>query len=424
MSKHILKGLPELLDAGLISEETSEKIKTYYLHKEQQSPDRLVLIFGILGALLTGLGIILIIAHNWDDFSRAGKLFFALLPLLSGQLICAYTLFKKPESRLWREAGSVFLLLAIAASISIVSQVYNIPGDISGFLFIWMLLSIPLIYVMKSAMTSLLVICGITWYACSLSYFNYPNEIAWYYWPMLAAVIPFFISLMKNKRGNVFYFHSWLLALSIIISLGMFESSSNFIFIAYMSLFSLFVLIGESRWFSDSKIISNAFLVAGSLGSTILLLMGSFDWMWKEIAGSNLLMDTAFVVGAIVSSLAALLLVYEIRRKGLSSINPKSFIFLIFIPLYALAMVQPEVAQWLTNMLVLAIAVVTTWRGAERDNIFILNYGLLILAALILCRFFDTNLSLVARGILFVIVGLSFFGANYWVLRKRKLQNA
>jgi hypothetical protein len=50
----------------------------------------------------------------------------------------------------------------------------------------------------------------------------------------------------------------------------------------------------------------------------------------------------------------------------------------------------------------------------------LLNYGLLILTALIICRFFDLDMSFVARGLLFVLVGAGFFAANIWMVKKRK----
>lgn len=423
MSKQILKDLPELVAAGIISEALSEQIRVYYVQRSQQSPNRLVLVFGMLGALLVGLGIVLIIAHNWDEFSRVTKLFFALLPLVLAQLICAFTLLRKPDSRLWRESGAVFLFFAISASISIVSQVYHIPGNMAAFLFIWMWLSIPIIYVMRSAMVSLLVIGGVTWYACILSYFDYPTEIAWYYWVMVAAIVPFFIALMRKGRGNFFHFHTWFLALSIIIALGMFnQADSFFMFVGYMSLFSLWIMVGETGWFGQAKIAGNAFLVTGSLGSAILLLLFSFRFIWTEIAREPVQIDDGFLVSVIVSFLAGAMLVYSVGRRGMMAVNPNSYLFLIFILLFAVGRFQPGLVQWLTNALVLIMAVLTTWRGAERDNIFLLNYGLVIMTALILCRFFDTDLSFVVRGVLFVAVGLSFFVANYWVLRRRKLQ--
>ena len=44
----------------------------------------------------------------------------------------------------------------------------------------------------------------------------------------------------------------------------------------------------------------------------------------------------------------------------------------------------------------------------------------IILTALIVCRFFDTDFSFVVRGLLFIAVGAGFFVANIYMIRKRK----
>jgi len=69
---------------------------------------------------------------------------------------------------------------------------------------------------------------------------------------------------------------------------------------------------------------------------------------------------------------------------------------------------------------VFIIGLLTIRNGARQHHLGILNYGLLMITALVVCRFFDTNLSFVVRGILFVSVGAGFFGANYWMLKRRK----
>jgi hypothetical protein len=58
--------------------------------------------------------------------------------------------------------------------------------------------------------------------------------------------------------------------------------------------------------------------------------------------------------------------------------------------------------------------------GAKKDHLGVLNYGLLIIMVLAVCRFFDTDLSFIIRGLLFVSVGIGFFATNYWMLKKRK----
>ena len=102
----MIKDINELVEAEIISQETADKILAFYQYKKDQSKNKLNIVFGILGALLVGLGIIMIVAHNWDDLSRGVKTCFAFLPLIIGQGFCAYALFKKPGNVTWREASS------------------------------------------------------------------------------------------------------------------------------------------------------------------------------------------------------------------------------------------------------------------------------------------------------------------------------
>ncbi|MDQ3289734.1 MAG: hypothetical protein M3Q05_00435, partial [Bacteroidota bacterium] len=94
-------------------------------------------------------------------------------------------------------------------------------------------------------------------------------------------------------------------------------------------------------------------------------------------------------------------------------------VFIGIIVLFFVGVFTP-VAVLLVNLLILILGILTMKAGADKNHLGLLNLGLLIITALILCRFFDTDLSFVIRGILFVLVGLGFFGANYWLLKKRK----
>ena len=146
----ILKDLQNLVEADIITEDIADDIRKFYQNKSSPPSNRLFIVFGILGAILVGLGIILIIAHNWNELSRFTKTCFAFLPLLIGQILCGYTLLKKRDSIAWREGSSVFLFFSVGASISLVSQIYNIPGDLSSFLLTWMLVCLPIVYIMRS----------------------------------------------------------------------------------------------------------------------------------------------------------------------------------------------------------------------------------------------------------------------------------
>nr|MBP6695882.1 DUF2157 domain-containing protein [Saprospiraceae bacterium] len=86
------KDIEELLHKDIIDEKTAEKIYNYYRHKKSNSENPLFIVFGILGAILVGLGIILIIAHNWDHLSRLVKTVIVFIPMAISQILCGYTL--------------------------------------------------------------------------------------------------------------------------------------------------------------------------------------------------------------------------------------------------------------------------------------------------------------------------------------------
>ena len=425
MSKQILNDLRQLINAQVITEETAQKIKEYYKTQPTQSSNRLFVVFAILGSLLVGLGIVLILAHNWDQLSKGFKLAVGSLPLLAAQVLAGFVLIKRVEGVAWREASGTFLFFAIAICISIVSQVYNIEGDLAGFLLTWMYLALPIAYVMRSSFASLLFIMGITWYACEVGYFNYPNTNAPSYWILLLLILPFYYLefIRKNIRNNFFHFHSWFLVLSVTICLGVFAGdSSEYMMIAYMSLFSGFVMMGQFRLFASHRVLGNAYLVCGSLGVIILLLTLSFRWYWEELPGitADFFSQPEIIVSILLTIACIALLTRLAQIKKWEELNSKSYAFLLLIGLFFIGTPSPLAAQILVNLIILLVAVHTIYDGAQQNHLGILNYGLVIISVLIGCRFFDTNFSFVIRGLLFIAIGAGFFIANYYMLQRRK----
>ncbi len=427
------KDLNELIEAQVISSDTAERINEYYQKKKPpESSNRLFVAFGILGAILVGLGIILILAHNWDNLPRSVKLIFAFLPLLIGQAACAYTLFKKYESSVWRESTAVFLFFAVGASIALVSQIYNIPGKLSSFLLTWLMLCLPLIYIMKSSFVSLLFLVGITWFATDTGYSSRPTVSFLYYWPLLLAAFPHYYSLYKNRPGSNFLtFHNWLIPLSLTIVLGtLADSNSEYMFIAYISLFGIFYMISNFTFFNKTSLFKNGYRVIGALGTVGLLLFLSFFDPWESIRTQSFYIDKTgeslsffempeFWLAIGLTVLGGILLYRVFQKQLLRDVQPITPVFLIFFILFFIGMNFP-VAAILINLLIFGIGILTIRKGGSENHLGILNYGLMIITALVICRFFDTDLSFVWRGLLFVAVGIGFFLTNYWMLKKRK----
>ncbi|MGB4848544.1 MAG: DUF2157 domain-containing protein [Saprospiraceae bacterium] len=423
----VRKEITELLNAGVINSETADRINQYYDSKTEPSSNKLIIVFGILGAILVSLGIILILAHNWDTLSKSLKTVIAFIPLIAGQAICGYTLLKKEESVTWREAGSAFLFFSVGACIGLLSQIYNVSGNLASYLFTWMLLCVPIIYVMRSSMASLLYIAGITWYACEIGYWGNSTHESYVYWGMLLLVLPYYYMLFRNRsESNFFTFHNWFIPLSVVIVLGSIaQDVGELMFVAYVSLFGLLYLIGNTPFLREQKVRNNGYLILGSLGTVGILLILSFNFFWqdlidKDFSEKNVFSSVEFIVSTLLSLAALGLLIYQKMKHTLLEIKPVELIFLLFIGVFIIGLSSP-LSVVLINLLVLGVGILTIREGALENHLGILNYGLLIVTALVICRFFDTDISFVLKGILFVGVGLGFFFANYRMVKKKRI---
>ena len=99
------------------------------------------------------------------------------------------------------------------------------------------------------------------------------------------------------------------------------------------------------------------------------------------------------------------------------------YAFVLFAIVFVIGNGNYGLGTVFTNALVFVLGVFAVKIGANSFRFSVLNYGLLIISAMIVCRFFDTDMSFVLRGILFVIVGLGFFLTNYVMLKKQKELN-
>ncbi len=413
--------LKALQEANVISAETAERIRAYYEAQRPDSANRLFIAFGILGALLVGLGIILIVAHNWDNLSRNIKSIFAFIPLLIGQALCAYTLLKRKESKAWRETSALLVFFGIGTSIALISQIYHLPGAIENFLFTWAVLALPLMYVMRSSMVSLLYLAGITWYATEEHYYA-PLDYCWY-WLLFLGALPYYYQLYRHSAtSNFMSFHNWMVPGSLAIALGMFsDKDAELMFLAYINLFAVFYLIGNARYLKKQSILKNGYRVIAALGTVGILLALSFYWFWEELQDESFTFGSEAILSILLGVLALVFLFLQIRKKAWEALEPLSTVFLFFTLIFLIGWQGGlKLAAVLINLLIFGIGVLTIRKGAKEDHLGILNYGLIIITLLTVCRFFDVNLSFVHRGILFVLIGIGFFVANYLMLQKRK----
>lgn len=412
----ILKDLPDLIEKQIITEETAEKIRQYYHHKQKRVSS--VFLFGVFGTLLVGLGLILIIAHNWDTLPKAVKTVLAFVPLLLGQGLSVYTLVKKNGNRTWQESSSIFVFFGFGAAIALISQVYHIPGDLADFLFPWMLVTLPLIYLSQSSITALLYLAGITAYA-----FNYwGGGPPYFYLLFIAGILPYYYKLnKKNQNSNILPFFNLFLLVSLASTMDLWFASFFLDRLLYLDFFGLCLVFAAMPFIKAQRLKGLFFQLFGQGGLLIMLFMFSFKSAWYQQSRDTLSMfvHPEFFITIVVFFIVAGLLIRQFRRTKLVHIHP---LYLAVIPaflIFLLGFFSP-ISVWFINALIFFLGVQLIIKGLKEINLHTLNYGLVIVVALVLMRFFDTSLSFALRGILFVIIGAGFFTANYVILKKRR----
>lgn len=425
MSKSVLKEVANWVEKGVITEGVAESIRIYYRESENKNSNRLTTAFGILGALLVGLGLLLLVAHNWDEFPRGIKLGFAFLPLVLTQTVAFVLVQRDVASAGWREGCATLLVLSIGVSISLVSQVYNISGDLAKFLLVWMTLSLPVIYLLRSSMACLLYFAGVTWFG-ALGY-DEPLRTAPFfikYGLLMTAGLPWYFRLIRTKPGATFTcLHHWLIAGSAAIVLGTCSyQNSAWVLPAYISLFGVLIILGQSNELSNTRLIGNGFLIGGTIGTLLLLFFLTFEIYWQltERFIHALVLSREFFAWGSLTGIALFLSVRQLRHRHISEWNVLNLTFLAMVPIVLTGFHSPGTARALINTLIFCVAVITIWQGAASDQLGRMNGGLLILAVLVTCRFFDTELSFLLRGTIFILVGTGFFFANYQMVKKRK----
>lgn len=424
MANKFLQDLPDLIDKGIITVDTAENIRTYYQKTKQASSNLLQIILGVLGALLVGLGILLILAHNWDNFPKTFKAILAFVPLFVAQGLTVFVILKKQSVKMWQEGVGVFIYFAIAISISLISQIYHINGEFGSFMFVWMLLVLPMVYILDSSITSILYIGGITAFAVSSDYSEFSE---YYYFLLLLLIMPFYYKLIKNKTDfNSTYFHHWAIPISLIIAMSIFvKDDSDWSILVYMSLFGLFYNLGKRYFVKYGNYIENAYLPIGLIGSLVVLFIGSFEDIWTHLFKGNddSGISITIIVGIFITIIAGLVLFFRNKKTDFVK-EPMSyafiFYFIVFLS-YRLLELDPIIPVVLINLFILIAGIYYIKFGESKNDLLFLNIGLLIIALLIIMRFFDYDISFLIRGVIFILLGIGFFVANYLMIKKRNM---
>lgn len=423
--------IPELVEENIISEDSANKLKARYGEITTTDPVKIALIiFGIIGSVLIGGGIILILAHNWADMPRPVRAVFSFLPLIAAQLIAGYTLFKKNESTAWRESSGAFLMLALGSSIALIGQTYHVSGNLGSFLFTWMLLSLPVIYLLNCTTAGMFYLGGIIFW---MGYILSENGNPAFFLAFLVIFAPYMvIQILKNRYSLKTTLLIWGLAIILPIAAGMgidYMNNEDLWYIGFTAIFAIFYLVGN-LWFDQVRFPWRKPLqTIGVMGIFVMTIILTYDdvWRWFDIGNVESIQDiTGISFYLALLSITSVLLGIAIFKKLFS------LLFFGIIPILSVicgiisgALDAEIFAMVIFNIYMAVLGISTIVHGIKTDKLGNMNAGMFILSVLILMRFFDSDANILLKGVAFIIIGIAFLVTNILIVirQRKKLKN-
>ena len=401
--------------------------------KNNVSKQKLIIIFSALGSLLTAVGLTLILVTYWDRFPFGVQSVFSLMPLFAGQAAAVYTFFRHRDSAAWKEGAAILWTAGITASIALADSINIMSLDFSDCLFIDILLTIPVIFILDAVSPLVFIHFGLNYIL--IDNLNRTNSYLLTNIIMLSifAIVSIYLIInRKNHEDEKFIFARWITLISftcIFIADACFAKLNEpDVLILITTYFLSLFMLG-----SDKPVTSPAhgFGIFGTLVLSVTDVIMYHPYMMSApLNGYNQGAKIKMIICAMLSVIV-ITAIGIIKRKALAKTKTN---LALFIPAVILILseafcciIAPEtnniVFWFITLFSAFATAFAVTAKGIVTDNFTLVNLGLIATTANLVFILWDmiTEYTLIA-GILFLLFGVALFTVNF--LLARKIKNA
>jgi|GEM_PF-6171454 len=417
----------ELTENKILSHNDFNKLREYYGPVPERRHISGLVIFSVIGSVLVGLGIILVIAFNWDKIPHFIKVAISMLPVLLGIALARYA---KLKNAAYTEAAAAFWFLSIGATISLISQVYGIHGELEGFILIWLILGFPVIYLMQSSFSYFLFVLFTVWWA-SLAQINGGNALL--FWLFMGAAMPFFVSEFRKDKYSMSTI--WLslitaIAFSIGIGVALEKNVPGLWLIVYTSAFSVLYLASGLIYEDRGSVLQRPLQWYSVLSICSLVLMYTYSWPWENIGIGSYRADTDYnpyagIVDyalAIILPAASILLLKDAVKADKPWLLDYGMAPVVVTACYFLASsntgIGVPIVLFVMNIYAAYLAIRAIIAGIRLREMAVINGGMVMFAALILMRYFDLDMGLMERGMAFIVMGILILTANAYISKK------
>ena len=410
----LIQELPYWVGREIISQQQADKILTLYPARSSVSWGKMLI--SAFGAVMIGLGVILLFAYNWDEMSRFAKM-GVILGVLGLTHLFAYR--AKLQSK-YGLSESLFVLatMLFGAGIWLVAQVYHLDEHYPNAFLLWSSAALIFAWALPSlAQAVMAVLLILVWHMVEV--FDFHNATDHALILILLGVFPL-IWILRSPLLAKMASASFLVSLSLttltvdehLPATVILMAASGFIFIGHLT----------AHLKQPLQHIGEELAKPAYLAYIVILFLLSFHDLTDDLLRvrfDGIAEYFYFYTALAFSQLMFLLLLFKrIFNPVIFAIELTLLVCLYPAILSLFYDVQAEALIFNVLLLILAVGLIV--EGSRKADKQKMIWGSLILSLLVFARYTDLFDSLISRAIAFLLVGAGLFIAGNIYNRNRQ----
>lgn len=408
---------------GVVSAQMAATLKARYASDQSVGSTWGRTILTVFGVSLLGLGLIALLAANWESLTRPVRVVLAFLPLLVSIGLYGLGVMKGWRSRTFLEPLGAFWGLSIGVGISLIAQTYQISGNPENFALTWTLLLLPVVWATQAVLPVIGYYVGLlVW----VSFCKIADGFVCHYWCFALLGVPVIRDVLRTTvcgiRGQLMLWGAVGTALAAL-GITLEKQIPGLWIIIYTSIFSVLWLLGiriENN--TTSGVFHTPLRTLGGVGLFGMLYLLMFKWPWSFECGFRSLeayrswvtwsYDLALSVAAPAAATMAWVKVWRQIRQGEEGWLPLFWgsAFIVIAGIYVLPWLgwgdeQGECASVLVLIYLSLLGLGTLLEGIRQRAMAQMKWGVYVLVLIILGKFFSSDMSFTTKGIAFIVCG-------------------
>jgi uncharacterized membrane protein len=423
--KWLLAQIDLWLNEELIAPDQAENIKRRYQVSEPGMAWGRIIFFSI-GAVLFGLGVILLFAYNWEKMHKFAKLAVIVLALLTAHGMGFWL--RQPAGR-YRSAGEGLHLtgtMLFGAGIWLVAQIYHIDEHYPNAFFIWGLGAMTMAWALPSISHGVLAtVLLVLWNGCEALDFKNPHLLS----PFI--ILAGLVSLAWVGRSRVLLAATtgaFMLMLAFSIASVDGDLAFLLVFFSGCILTAAGMLVRRKGGFPGSgpilsRIGYSVYLITLFVLSFFHLGRGLFTVDFDKFpAGIYFFSFSTAAIAMLIWAIAASFQRSENEPADFRITNFGMLITLLLVVLNTLGVLGLK--GWagvaVFNLIFLLHSIILITAGCKNLDIKSTTIGCLMVACISLARYTDLFVSLLARSSVFLFMGAALFAVGLYYSRTKK----